>query len=308
MSFWNPWGLTPESALYLVNLWNPRPVGSLRFYLCHQFCLPTSFMSLLLLGLRLRGVPSSKKALWGMTQGVLPVRPYGVWAVHILWKQGCDQSVMPFLFLCVCFLASLLYFVMITRHSKWDLGVWRVCCGTLVPKGFQLDLRKTCSWLTFHLCQFLLKIEEHVAKEFSRGPQQPKTSLHNIRTKSIPWSLLNASKEIWKRKMTKLSFEFRREGVWHGIPLAWGYIRFQFGEELPCRPPESKVCVRYWTLCKKKLSQWICPTLPNIKHQQNTSTKREHGHVWYRNPAGGLTWNFILPNWHLDELGPQKQN
>ena len=41
------WVNYKNSPSDLVNLWNPRPVGPFRLYLCHQFCLPTSFISFL---------------------------------------------------------------------------------------------------------------------------------------------------------------------------------------------------------------------------------------------------------------------
>ena len=66
---------------------------------------------------------------------------------------------------------------------------------------------------------FLLKTEEHVAKEFLYGPQQSKTSLHNIGTRSMPRSLLNASKKNMKEEneinitLARSGFEFKHEGV-----------------------------------------------------------------------------------------------
>ena len=81
--------------------------------------------------------------------------------------------------------------------------------------------------------------------------------------------LLNGSKEIWKRTMKSTEgSEFKPEGVWHGIPLAWGYFCFQFLEG----PPESKVSVKYWTPCK------ICNFHPTwyAQHCSTSSTNKIH--------------------------------
>ena len=61
-----------------------------------------------------------------MTQGVLPVRLHGVWAVYILWKEGCDHSVMPFLFLLVSFLAPILHFR--DGNKTYKMKSWGLTC------------------------------------------------------------------------------------------------------------------------------------------------------------------------------------
>ena len=46
-----------------------------------------------------------------------------------------------------------------TRRARWNPGVWGVCRGSMVPEGFQLDLRKTCNMKSTCACRGSVVLE-----------------------------------------------------------------------------------------------------------------------------------------------------